>query len=130
MVLGSRKPFAVFHSSLNPLPALTTNIWFNVCKKRPNSEVKNDCIAKLLTAIYFNSKGYKEWYDLSIITVLIGSRLEMDIVGSISTIAVSIPNSGSILKFMCLSSCTSMHPYEHMHVNVEENRQAINDRGR
>ena len=33
VVLGSRKPFAVFQSSLNPLPAFTTNIWCNVCEE-------------------------------------------------------------------------------------------------
>ena len=29
-VLGSRKPFTEFHSSLKPLPAFTTNIWCSV----------------------------------------------------------------------------------------------------
>jgi len=62
VVLGSRKPFAVFHSSLNPLPALTMNIWFSVCKKGPNSEVKKmtllpNCYQQFIFAVRVTEYG-------------------------------------------------------------------------
>jgi hypothetical protein len=95
VVLGSRNPFAVFHISLNPLPALTMNIWFNVWKKEEH-------IQKCTASLYQN---YQRQHSFC-------SKGTVNCKFCTPNYLIQVPFD------MYLSGYTCMHPCQHMHDNM------------